>query len=233
MGEAKSSEVGVKGNKKRWFSKKFVALFIFSAGAAVAVPIEGVVENFLVEYFPEYYENDAKQIMESQQNNFDEIKDAMSQLRSELKSDEGKQIAKRISGQVSDAMANNTKVRKILASIQDENSRLRFELKNTGGFDGGSDLRIVDMTALKVDASIVISAVGHNAYNGRGKFYLSTDSGSKRYELHPGESFSAINDAGNNCRFSYLGYANDVYRMSHDCKAGAPQKVMDTAVADH
>lgn len=48
----------------------------------------------------------------------------------------------------------------MLASIREENNRLRFELINAKGFDGGSDLRIVDDTGLKVDSAIVISSLG-------------------------------------------------------------------------
>lgn len=207
-----------KNGKKGWFSKKFVALSMFSVGIVVAVPIEGAVENLLVEYFPEYYENDAKQIIESQQSNFDEIKSAVSQLKRELETDEGRKIAERISGQVSEALNNNAKLTKVLASIQEENNRLRFELSNTKGFDGGSDLRIVDDTGIKVDSAIVISAV---SYMGRkGEFYVSTDSGSENYRLNPGESFFATNELGSKCRFTFLEYANDIYRMAKDCKGG-------------
>lgn len=45
---------------------------------------------------------------------------------------------------------------KVLASIHEENIRLRLELGDTKGFDGGSDLRIVDDTGLKIDGAIVI-----------------------------------------------------------------------------
>ena len=207
-----------KNGNKGWFSKKFVALSMFSVGVVVAVPIEGAVENLLVEYFPEYYENDAKQIIESQQSNFDEIKNAVSQLKRELETDEGRKIAERISGQVSEALSNNAKLTKVLASIQEENNRLRFELSNTKGFDGGSDLRIVEDTGLKIDSAIVISSLGA-WYNGR-EFNISTDSGTEKHRLEPGESFFATNELGMKCRFTFLEHSNDISRMAKDCKGG-------------
>lgn len=50
----------------------------------------------------------------------------------------------------------------MLASIHEENIRLRLELSETKGFDGGSDLRLVDDKGLKIDGAIVVSAVSYS-----------------------------------------------------------------------
>ncbi len=75
----------------------------------------------------------------------------------------------------------------MLASIHEENIRLRLELGDTKGFDGGSDLRIVDDTGLKIDGAIVISAVSYSKR--KRKFYVSTDFGSENCWLNPANHF--------------------------------------------
>lgn len=191
---------------------------IFLAGTAVAFAIDRGIEKTLTTYFPEYYETDAKEILENQDKHFDELKISLLELKREVSTEEGKRVTKRIGSLLSQARSDNKKLILSLNAIQTENSNLRKMLQEKKGIDGGTDIRIIDREGVKIDSKTTIGA-SYNIIRNAVELRITNNGELKKAIVESGEGLNYKNEKGLNCTITYLsGKSRDVLNFSNICK---------------
>lgn len=206
--------------KKRIFTKvKFIAGLWFVAGTAAAFSIETGIDAALTNYFPEYFETDAKEIIESQNKHFDELKASLSDLKREVSSDEGKQLTKQIGSILSEAQADNRNLMISLDAIKQENNNLRRMLSQSKGIDGGTDIRILEGQAIKVDSATTIGVRSiSNAYK-TARLTITNNGETKKTELGVGSSAQYVSADNKTCTIAYLSESpKNMANFSRTCK---------------
>ena len=207
------------GKPKKFVTKtKLLASLWFLTGTAAAYSIEMGIDSALTNYFPEYFETDAKEIIESQNKHFDELKASLSELKREVSSDEGKRLTKQIGALLNQAKADNSHLMISLDAIKQENNNLRRMLSQSKGIDGGTDIRFIEDQAIKIDSSTTIGVDDYN-YGLGVLLRISNNGEQKTVKLRPGESTNYTNQSDQNCILAFLSQSpKTVFNFSRTCK---------------
>lgn len=190
---------------------------IFVVGVICAFFVEFGMQKLILNYFPEYYENDAQEIIQSQNLHFNEIKKSISSLRNDMSTPQGKELVSQLDTMVSKAKRDNELLTLSLDAINKENSLLRDQLVKLKGIDAGTDIRLHDGRAIKI-GNYVISANYINISNNV-LMRTSSSEGNDSRRLKVGESLNFDKNDNEVCTLSFLGEpVRKVFDFSLNCK---------------
>ena len=189
---------------------------IFVVGVISAFMIDFGVQKFLLSYFPEYYENDAQEIIQSQKQHFDEIKNSINTLRADLTTQEGAEAVRNLERLITKANRDNELLTLTLGAIKQENKALRDHLVQQKGLDAATDLRLHHARAIKI-GDFVISANKIN-YQNSVLIRLSSSEGNKSERLSVGESVNFRKTDVEECSLGFMGEpVQGVFDFSLNC----------------
>lgn len=202
-------------------------------GAISAFMIEFGVQKLLLIYFPEYYESDAQEIIQSQKKHFNDIRSSINTLRGELTSKEGIETVQNLDFFIAKANKDNQLLTLSLEAIKKENNVLREHLVVKKGVDAGTDLRLHEARAVMIGNYNLAASknnqknIGIDGYKRWNPNYqinsvhvsFSSPKGNESKVLSVGESLNFQKNNSEVCTLGFLAETlNGVYDFSLSCK---------------
>jgi len=193
-------------------------LFIFIVGAIAAFFIEMGANKLIVNYFPNYFEDESKQILESQNKHFEDLHSSLSELKKDFSSSNNKEIVKNIENSLKAVKSENEDLVLTLNSLEKENSKMREKLKEIVGANIGKDFKIKRNGSARFELGTV-SNRDYGIWNGGNIFTVTTVETRATSKLVPGNKINANLYKDKMCSVTYMGYdENNKHDFSIHCK---------------
>lgn len=205
---------------------------IFLVGSICGFMVEFGAQKFLLNYFPEYYTNDAQEVIQSLSKHFVDIESLINKLQGELNSEERAMAEKDLNNLLTKASKDNQHLSQSLKAINKEISTLREHLTKEKGIDAGTDLRLHHARGVRI-GNFTISA-NKNTRHIAGRFgisqinskyrensviiRLSSSKGNNLKVLSVGESLNFNKNDTQVCTLGFLAETiNGVFDFSLNC----------------
>lgn len=123
---------------------------IFVVGIIFTIIVESGMQKFLQNYFPEYFENGAQEIVQAQTKNIENITNIVNKLKDGPSSEEVIEAVGKLDLLIVEANKENQRFMSSLERIVEENNELRKRLVTEKGIDAGIDLKLEEARGVTI-----------------------------------------------------------------------------------